>query len=326
MDPIILDITTQKNLLAFSAGIDSTALFFLMLEQDIPFDIAIVNYHQRIESTDEVIYATQLAHKYKKKCFVSSFPQDQKFSEKSARDYRYNFFEAIIEENNYEALLTAHQLNDTLEWFLMQLTKGAGLPELLGIQAIRKKKTYLLLKPLLQVSKNTLQGYLDRHKHRYFIDSSNYDEKYTRNYFRHTYSDSLIEKYEKGITQSFSYLNQDNQSLLNTTSLLKNRYLHRYTFNGDINIAIRIIDKDLKERGVLISQQTRQEIQTKKVCVVAHKYAIAIEDTTIFIAPYITNLAKKMDKKFKEKCRITKIPKNIRAYIFQLYEENLFTF
>ena len=40
-------IKNQKNLLAFSAGVDSTALFFLLLEQNIPFDIAIVNYNIR---------------------------------------------------------------------------------------------------------------------------------------------------------------------------------------------------------------------------------------------------------------------------------------
>ena len=42
-------IKTKKNLLAFSAGIDSTALFFLLLDNNIHFDIAIVNYNQRAQ-------------------------------------------------------------------------------------------------------------------------------------------------------------------------------------------------------------------------------------------------------------------------------------
>ena len=72
-----LKINTTNNLLAFSAGIDSTALFFLMMEEEILFDIAIVDYNQRLQSKDEVIYATQLAHKYNKKCaqcFCCIFP------------------------------------------------------------------------------------------------------------------------------------------------------------------------------------------------------------------------------------------------------------
>jgi tRNA(Ile)-lysidine synthase len=121
MNKFRLSINTTKNLLAFSAGVDSSALFFLLVEQNIPFDIAIVNYNQRESSNNEVIYATQLAHKYGKKCFISLYPKDKKFSEKTARDYRHNFFEEIIEKENYEALLTAHQLNDKLEWFLIPL-------------------------------------------------------------------------------------------------------------------------------------------------------------------------------------------------------------
>ena len=56
-------IQNQKNLLAFSAGVDSSALFFLLLEQNIPFDIAIVNYNLRVQSKDEVFYAKNLASK-----------------------------------------------------------------------------------------------------------------------------------------------------------------------------------------------------------------------------------------------------------------------
>ena len=47
---MILDfskIKNSKNLLAFSGGVDSTALFFLLLKENISFDIAIVNYNVR---------------------------------------------------------------------------------------------------------------------------------------------------------------------------------------------------------------------------------------------------------------------------------------
>lgn len=64
------EINTKRNLLAFSAGIDSSALFFLLLEKNIPFDIAIVNYNVREQSKDEVEYAKQLANKYNKKIYI----------------------------------------------------------------------------------------------------------------------------------------------------------------------------------------------------------------------------------------------------------------
>ena len=63
-------IKESKNLLAFSSGVDSTALFFLLFEKNIPFDIAIVNYNMRIQSLDEVTYAKHLASKYNKQIFL----------------------------------------------------------------------------------------------------------------------------------------------------------------------------------------------------------------------------------------------------------------
>lgn len=143
-----LNITTQKNLLAFSAGVDSTALFFMLLEQGIPFDIAIVNYNVREQSKEEVTYALSLALEYNKQRFVHDVElESQSNFEKNARDIRYAFFEELIEEYGYETLLTAHQLNDKLEWFLMQLGKGAGLSELLGLQEHIQKSTIPFLDP-----------------------------------------------------------------------------------------------------------------------------------------------------------------------------------
>ena len=74
----------SSNLLAFSAGVDSTALFFYLLEKNIPFDIAIVNYHTRATSDEEVEYAKNLAKRYNKKIFIKDCFLD-KFSEKKSK-------------------------------------------------------------------------------------------------------------------------------------------------------------------------------------------------------------------------------------------------
>lgn len=317
MNIVKIDITTKKNLLAFSAGIDSTALFYLLVEQNIPFDIAIVDYHQREQSKDEVIYATQLAHKYNKKCFISDYPKSTKFSEKEARDFRYNFFDAIILEHNYETLLTAHQLNDKLEWFLMQFTKGAGLAELLGMEKKTYKNGYTIKKPLLNYSKQSLKEYLITHSYKFFEDESNMDEKYKRNYFRHNFSDKLLSEYHNGIVNSFDYLEKDYNSLFPDFLKKDFKQLTIYEYNEDLNIAMRIIDKDLKKRGIIISKATRDEILQKKEVVISHKIAVAIQDKKIYIAPYIKTT---MTKEFKEKCRVNNIPTNIRGYLFTLDE------
>ncbi|MFW2552058.1 tRNA lysidine(34) synthetase TilS [Aliarcobacter butzleri] len=308
-------IKESKNLLAFSAGVDSSALFFLLLKQNIPFDIAIVNYNVRVQSKDEVNYAKNLALKYNKQIYIKDIKLESTSNfEKTARDIRYKFFEEIIDENSYEVLITAHQLNDKLEWFLMQLTKGAGLVELIGFNEFEQKENYKVYKPLLEITKEELENFLKQENIKYFIDNSNFDEKYKRNYFRHNFSDKLLNDYSNGIKKSFKYLQDDINSLNIEITPIKNfNELEIYQNQKDNNLNIRIIDNSLKKRGFLLSSAQREEILKQKEITISHKINISIKEDFIWICPNVSSV---MDKKFKETCRINKIPKNVRNYIY----------
>ncbi len=308
-------IKESKNLLAFSAGVDSSALFFLLLKQNIPFDIAIVNYNVRVQSKDEVKYAKELALKYNKQIYIKDIKLESTSNfEKTARDIRYKFFEEIIDENSYETLITAHQLNDKLEWFLMQLTKGAGLVELIGFNEFEQKENYKVYKPLLEITKEELESFLKQENIKYFIDNSNFDEKYKRNYFRHNFSDKLLSEYTNGIKKSFKYLQDDINSLNIEITPIKNfNELEIYQNQKDNNLNIRIIDNSLKKRGFLLSSGQREEILKQKEITISHKINISIKEDLIWICPNVSSI---MDKKFKETCRINKIPKNVRNYIY----------
>ncbi|MDX4035994.1 tRNA lysidine(34) synthetase TilS [Aliarcobacter skirrowii] len=309
------EIKNSKNLLAFSAGIDSTALFFLLLNSNISFDIAIVDYNIREQSKEEVAHAKNLAKKFNKKIYIKDiFLENLSNFEKQARDARYNFFEEIIKKNSYDFLITAHQLNDKFEWFLMQLSKGAGLIELLGMSKIEDKEFYKIYRPLLNFSKDELISYLENKNIKYFVDESNIDEKYKRNYFRNSFSNSFLKEFENGVKNSFNFLHSDLNSLnIDFNPIKKIDELEIFKNQNDNNLNLRIIDKSLKKRGILLSSLQREEIIKQKELTVAHKINIAITENYIFIAPKVkTN----MPKDFKEKCRVKKLPKNIREYIF----------
>lgn len=309
------EIKSSKNLLAFSAGVDSTALFFLLLNSNIPFDIAIVDYNIREQSKEEVAHAKNLAKKFNKKIYIKDiFLENLSNFEKQARDIRYNFFEEIIKKNSYDFLITAHQLNDKFEWFLMQLSKGAGLIELLGMSEIEDKEFYKIYRPLLNFSKDELISYLENKNIKYFVDESNIDEKYKRNYFRNSFSNSFLKEFKEGVKSSFNFLHNDLNSLnIDFYPIKKIEELEIFKNQNDNNLNLRVIDKSLKKRGILISSLQREEIIKQKELTIAHKINIAITENYIFIAPKIKI---NMPKDFKEKCRVKKLPKNIREYIF----------
>lgn len=302
-----------KNLLAFSGGGDSTALFFLLLENNIPFDIVHVNYQTRAQSNEEEAYAKALATTHTKKLFTLTCKLEESNFEHHAREKRYSFFAKVIQEHNYETLLTAHHLGDQLEWFLMQLCKGAGLVEMLGMQEIEERENYTIVRPLLHISKKRLQAYLNEHNILYFNDESNQSRQHLRNQFRHEYATPLIDAYEEGIAKSFTYLEEDRKRLLpHQAKRIQDLFI--LPKDDDELINIRHIDKVLKRLGLLPSKAQRDEILRTKSCVIGGKIAVCYADEKIFIAPYYqTN----MDKKFKEKCRKEGIPSKIRPYIFK---------
>ncbi|HFU2366115.1 TPA: tRNA lysidine(34) synthetase TilS, partial [Campylobacter lari] len=139
-------LKNKKNLLAFSHGSDSSALFFMLLNKNIDFDLALINYKTRKNSDKEEQSAKELAKKYNKKIFVKIATKIEKNFEANARAVRYEFFDEICKKYKYENLILAHNLNDKFEWFLMQFSKGAGLVELLGFKAVEKKENFIIVR------------------------------------------------------------------------------------------------------------------------------------------------------------------------------------
>ncbi len=300
--------------MAFSAGVDSSALFFLLLEHNIAFDIALVNYGVRQQSKKEEAYALFLAQKYNLKAHIVHAPRFENNFEKSARDFRYDFFDKLMAQYAYDNLITAHQLNDKLEWFLMRLTKGAGAVELVGLESLSRRKGYHLVRPLLHYSKEELLDYLHRHGHHYFVDQSNTHEKYERNYFRREFSDRLLEQYQEGIKRSFAYLKEDKEQLLKAEVVSyheKELYLLSYE---DAYLIPRLVDRYLKILGYLLSSAQRAILKNESSVVFGDSWAVEIGRNLIYIAPY-RKLS--MPKIFKEQCRKLGIPKKIRPYLYE---------
>ena len=311
------NLQNKKNLLAFSAGIDSSALFFLLIENNIHFDIAIVDYGLREQNKEEVAHAKALARKYKLFCHHIKAPKFKTNFEKKARDFRYEYFDSLVTIEGYDNILTAHQLNDQLEWLLMRLSKGAGVSELIGLSPMTQKSTYMLVRPLLSFTKDTLLTYLKENDYPYFIDQSNYEVTYERNKFRKQFSDALMSEYSEGIKRSFDYLRRDKTMLESDfETLYTNKSLQVIKLHNP-KMKSKAADITLKQLGYLLSASQRQEIEKENSLVIGGEWAIEVQDDLLYVCPYITT---DMPKVFKELCRVAKIPTKIRPYI---YKENI---
>lgn len=315
-DKILSKLKDKKNLLAFSGGADSTALFFLLLKHNVPFDIAIVNYGIREQSKEEVAYAQKLAYTHNLTCHIFNAPKISQNFESKAREIRYNFFEELILKYKYENLLTAHHLGDRFEWMLMQFCKGAGCAEIAGMQSVQNRDFYTLIRPLLHLDKQELLAYLHADKTIYFEDESNLDEDIKRNSFRHNYSLPLLEKYLGGIKKSFEYIDEDRAALVQELEIKNVNEFAYFKSSKNKRADIFAIDKYLKSKLYMLSASEREALKNSTVLVAGRKFVIYQDENFIFIAPYEKEIPK-MDEKFKDECRVLKIEPKLRPYLFK---------
>lgn len=306
-DEILSFLKKGRNLLAFSYGSDSSALFHFLVQNKINFDLVMINYKTRKNSDLEEQKSKELALEFHKKIFIKNAPVIKGNFEKEARDFRYDFFEKICLEQNYDNLILAHHLNDQLEWFLMQLSRGAGLAEILGMQEYEKRQNYTLLRPLLFTSKDEILSYLKENDIFYFQDESNENEKYFRNYIRKNFSNTFVSKFHQGLKRSFSYLDEDRKKLYDLESIKEIQGLMICPKNESL------IARAIKMKGLLLSAAQRKEF-LKGDCVLGGKIGIVYKDEKVIVFKYET--CQKLPKEFKEACRIAKIPRLLRAYLY----------
>ncbi|MDP2077465.1 MAG: tRNA lysidine(34) synthetase TilS [Sulfuricurvum sp.] len=309
-----LDLLKEgKVLLAFSGGVDSTALFHLLRSHNIVFDIAHVNYHTRPSSDQEAQSAEELAIKHNLRCYTHSCHLVGKNFEHRAREERYTFLKYLVEKYNYTYVLTAHQLNDRLEWLMMQFCRGSGLPELLGIRSIDSRDGMTLIRPLLEHDRQSIEEYLAQNHLSHFIDESNNDERYTRNIFRRRFSTPLMQEYREAIKRSFRYLEEDNAALIKEVCIEHIGELYYFLNPKNSHSLIVAVDGILKSLGHVMSGHEKELLKQESSLIIGRTYCVSIEEKYTFIVPYITE--EKMDKKFKEVCRNAKIEPKMRGYL-----------
>jgi tRNA(Ile)-lysidine synthase len=178
----------KKLLLAVSGGLDSMVLLHLFKELQYDIAIAHCNFQLRgLESFGDQKFIQEYADTNAIPIYVTqfdteAFAKDYKLSTQvAARELRYNWFYELLEEENFDYLLTAHHADDNLETFLINFTRGTGLEGLTGIPIQNDK----IIRPLLFSSRNEIENYAKELDIQWREDSSNASDKYVRNKIRH---------------------------------------------------------------------------------------------------------------------------------------------
>ncbi len=187
---------SDRILLGLSGGIDSICLFHLFRLLNFPIGVAHCNFKLRGDESDQdEIFVRDLTNKYDIPFFHKQFNTKEIATEEgisiqmTARDLRYDWFEQTRQKFDYKFIAIAHNRDDVIETFLINLARGSGIKGLTGI----KVKINNIIRPLLFASRKDIVGFIHKNNYEYREDSSNQSTKYSRNLLRH----EIIPLFEK---------------------------------------------------------------------------------------------------------------------------------
>lgn len=174
-----------------SGGADSVCLLFVLLElqKKIGFRMVAVHVNHGLrgpESEKDERFVEELCRKQGVPCVtfhknVELIAKNRKQStEEAGRNVRREAFEQVLSEYHGTKIALAHHINDNVETFLLNLTRGSGVRGLGGISPMQG----VYIRPLLCVTRNQIETYLVQQGQDFCVDQSNHTDDYTRNRIR----------------------------------------------------------------------------------------------------------------------------------------------
>ena len=309
-----------KILLALSGGIDSICLADLLFSLGYNMEFAHCNFNLRgQESDDDQDFVKQLSLKYQTPFHTVSFDtidyaKKNKISvQMAARDQRYYWLEEIRANINADFIAVAHNLDDNIETFFINIIRGSGIKGMLGIQ----NKYKFIVRPLMFSSRNEIVSYVVDNALKFREDSSNVSDKYLRNNIRHNII-PLIKNINpsigKTITKEISVLTNINNIYKSVVDNAINDILENTARGFKIQIkkinSLSPLKPYLYEIFSPYGFTDVESIYDVLECAISGKKILSNSHTLLFDREYI--FIENIEKKDKEEFQVSKDLSNIK--------------
>ena len=250
---------TKKYALAVSGGADSMAMLHAFAHH-LPrpnFYVVTINHNIRPEGASDCQFVENYCKQLGIECYVfdidvPTHARENKLSlETSARVLRYQ----ILDKLSCDYVCTAHHSRDHAETVLMHIIRGSGL---VGAQGIREYNGKYF-RPMLNVTKEHINNYLQQNNVPFVVDQTNADDKYLRNYIRNKVLPLLLDvcpSVEQNIARFAQNVASDQQfldSLADISSVTFNKGEARIPLEllkQPQPIAYRVLKKVFEQLGV----------------------------------------------------------------------------
>lgn len=262
-------------LAAVSGGPDSVCMLYLLAElsAEIGFKLSVFHLDHQLRgenSRQDAKFVKNLSSKLGLPCFLYSFnvQRYQRISglsmQEAARRVRMRLMSRAAERIRANKIALGHNADDQVETIIMRILRGTGLDGLTGMgifDSFPGRTEALIIRPLLEASREEIEQFLREGKISYRIDRSNLKPVYLRNKIRLELIPYLEKNYnpalKKGLLQMCKILSLDNSYLLKETDNIYPRLVQEESagrvilkipeiIKCDEAIQFRVIRKGLK--------------------------------------------------------------------------------
>ena len=239
----------ETVVVALSGGVDSMVLLDILNNIDLNLKLIIshVNHNVRAESIDEFKHIKKLALKLKLPFEGFSVKENEKVNfHDDSRNQRYGFFKAVAQKYKASKIIVAHHLDDQVETTLMRITRGTSFSGYAGIPEIRRDRNISIIRPLMEVTKDEIISYSKKYNVTFYEDSSNKEDYYTRNRYRHNII-PLLKKENPNLNEKIMQFKDYIESADLVLNRLKNEFIKANCFYNNINLkTFNALDKIIK--------------------------------------------------------------------------------
>ena len=209
-------------LLAFSGGLDSTVLLYLLanaLKNEPHAHLSAIHIHHGLQSVadDWVVHCQTVCDAWQVPLtvvYVNAKAIPGESPEAAARTARYLALEQHMSDKSI--LVTGHHQDDQAETFFLQLLRGAGTKGLSAMAEWKKLKAGWHYRPLLNYTRQQLEHVAVSLPLSWIEDPSNQSRAYARNALRHDVLPTLRQywpQYAKTLSRSAQLLAESHELL-----------------------------------------------------------------------------------------------------------------
>ena len=237
---------TSVILAALSGGADSLALFLALhrLADKHGFELRAAHLNHGLrgaESEADAAFVEGICSQFSvplvsHKVDVAGVRARRRLSwEQAARIARYDFLTRVVLETGASAIALGHTSDDQAETVLLHLLRGSGVRGLRGMLPLSSWRTAhgsaTLARPMLNVSRRETEAYCLEHGLTPRLDSSNLEERFTRNRIRRKLMPQLEEfnpsvkrsllRLARTVAQDVAYLDQQTASVWSSLAVVE---------------------------------------------------------------------------------------------------------